>query len=143
MASDIDLANLPISKRQGSDTHDEFTIRWKDGAYYVTTPNLEEMRVVPLARLQAAQEGTRTEFMVVTTRTDGTEWFSWSKGDSLEEANEEVARRESDVAELKEAAEREKEEGFPTGNRENYTYRQREGETYKIIKRVVGTWVPA
>jgi len=35
------------------DTHDEFTIRWREGAYYVTTPDLDEIRVVPLASVEA------------------------------------------------------------------------------------------
>jgi hypothetical protein len=36
-----------------SDTHDEFTIQWRDGKYYVSTPDLRDIRVVPLLRYNA------------------------------------------------------------------------------------------
>lgn len=38
------------------DTHEEFTIFWCEGAYLVTTPMLQEARVVPKERLDAAND---------------------------------------------------------------------------------------
>lgn len=39
------------------DTHDEFTILWKDGMYRVSTPELyASLRVVPKSRLETAEQ---------------------------------------------------------------------------------------
>lgn len=36
-----------------ADTHEEFDVIWRDGKYFVSTPKLDTIRVVPLLRYNA------------------------------------------------------------------------------------------